>query len=201
MRVSSCCKFLGTLFVLSFGLAFAQDTNFATGPQYLINGDPTNHASPLFAHSISTPSMSLTGPPLEAGASNATEGLIAGADTQTFVPQPHPAVNLSPIYYTEVSPSDLTLSFLAEPFPGLLQQTSPILSPQAPPIRLPEPSSDQLPPGILGSGVWQMTTAQALRERGYGITVAEAAAFDKARTRRATHIYTNADTDRLHGSD
>jgi len=178
MRVSFCCKFLGTLFVLSFGIALAQDTNFATGPQYLINGDPTNHASPLFARSISTPSMSLAGPPLETGASNSTEGLIAGADTQTFVPQPHPAVNLSPIYYTEVSPSDLTLSFLAEPFPA-----------------------KSLPPSILDSGVWQMTTAQALRERGYGITVAEAAAFDKARTRHATHTYTNADTDRLRGGN
>lgn len=193
MRVSFCCMFLGTAFVLSFGTAFAQDTNFATGPQYLINGDPTNHASPLFARSISTPSMSLAGPPLEAGASNSTEGLIAGADTQTFVPQPHPAVNLSPIYYTEVSPSDLTLSFLAEPFPGLPQQT--------PPTPLPEPSSNRLPPSVLDNGVWLMTTAQALRERGYGITVAEAATFDKARTRHATHIYTNADTDRLHGGD
>jgi hypothetical protein len=46
-----------------------------------------------------------------------------------------------------------------------------------------------------------MTTAQALRERGYGITVAEAAAFDKARTRHATHTYTNADTDRLRGGN
>jgi hypothetical protein len=193
MRVSSCCKFLATLFVLSFGIALAQDTNFATGPQYLINGDPTNHASPLFAHSISTPSMSLAGPPLETGASNSTEGLIAGADTQTFVPQPHPAVNLSPIYYTEVSPSDLTLSFLAEPFPGL--------SPEPSPIPLAQPSPKSLPPSILDSGVWQMTTAQELRERGYGITVAEAAAFDKARTRHATHTYTNADTDRLRGGN
>jgi hypothetical protein len=201
MRVFFCCKSLGMLFVLSFGMAYAQDTNFATGPQYLINGDPTNHASPLFARSISTPSMSLAGPPPQAGASNSTEGLSAGADTQTFPPQPHPAVNLSPIYYTEVSPSDLTLSFLAEPFPGLLQQTSPTLSPEPSPMRLPQLSPGQLPPSILDSGVWQITTAQALRERGYGITVAEAAAFDKSRTRRATHVYTNDDVRRLHGSD
>lgn len=201
MRVSFCCKFIGMLFVLSLGVVFAQDTNFATGPQYLMNPDPTNHASSLFARPISTPSLSLTGPPPVTGASNATEGLIAGADTQTFVPQPHPAVNLSTIYYTEVSPSDLTLSFLAEPFPGLPQQTSPILPAEPSPIRPPEPSSDQLPPSILDNGVWQMTSIQALRERGYGITLAEAAAYDKARTRHATHIYTNADTNRLHGTD
>ena len=46
-----------------------------------------------------------------------------------------------------------------------------------------------------------MTTVQALRERGYGITLAEAAAYDKTRTRHATHVYTNADTNRLHGGD
>jgi hypothetical protein len=194
MRVFFCCL----LIVLSaISMAFAQDTNFAAGPQYLMNPG----ASPLLARSISTPSLSLTGPPLEAGAGNATGGLIAGADTQTFVPQPHPAVNLSPIYYTEVSPSDLTLSFVAEPFPGLVQQTSAILPPQPSPIRPVEPSSNQLPPSIFDNGVWLMTTAQALRERGYGITVAEAAAYDKARTRHATHIYTNADTDRLHGGN
>ena len=133
MRVFFCCL----LIVLStIGIALAQDTNFAAGPQYLMNPG----ASPLLARSISTPSLSLTGPPLEAGASNATEGLIAGADTQTVMPQPHPAVNLSTIYYTEVSPSDLTLSFLAEPFPGLLQQTSPTLPAEPSPIRPPEPS-------------------------------------------------------------
>jgi hypothetical protein len=194
MRVFFCCL----LIVLSaISMAFAQDTNFAVGPQYLMNPG----ASPMLARSISTPSLSLSGPPLEAGASNATGGLIAGADTQTVVPPPHPAVNLSPIYYTEVSPSDLTLSFVAEPFPGLVQQTSAFLPPQPSPIRPVEPSSNQLPPSIIDNGVWQMTTARALSERGYGITVAEAAAYDKARTRHATHIYTNADTDRLHGGN
>jgi len=198
MRISFYFVFCCTLLILSTqGIAFSQDTNFAVGPQYLMN-----HGSPLLARSISTPSMSLAGPPLEVGASNATENLVAGADNQTVVPQPHPNVNLAPIYYTEVSPSDLKLSFLAEPFPGLLQlpqQPSAILSPQPSPSVSPEPSSNLLPPSILDNGVWQMTNAQELRERGYGITVAEAAAYSKARARRATHIYTNADTDRLHG--
>ena len=43
----------------------ARTRTFATGPQYLMNSDPTNLASPLFARPISTPSLSLTGPPLE----------------------------------------------------------------------------------------------------------------------------------------
>ncbi len=194
MRVPLFCAFCCMLFAMSsLGPAsFAQDTNFATGPQYLMQG------SPLFAHPISTPTQSLSGPSLDIGASNATEGLIAGADNQTVVPQPHPDVNLSPIYYTEVFPSDLKLSFLAEPFPGL-PQPSIILPPQPSPSRLPEPSSSRLPASILDAGVWQITSAQALRERGYGATLAEAAAQGKARNRHATHVYTNADVDRLHG--
>jgi uncharacterized protein YebE (UPF0316 family) len=43
-----------------------------------------------------------------------------------------------------------------------------------------------------------MTTVQELRERGYGVTVVEGAAYGRAKTRRATRVYTNADIDRLH---
>jgi hypothetical protein len=46
-----------------------------------------------------------------------------------------------------------------------------------------------------------MMTAQALRERGFGLTVAEAAAEAKERIRHANHIYTNADAARLHGGN
>jgi hypothetical protein len=186
------------LLAFSVGVALGQDTNFATGPQYLMQG------SSLFARPLSTPSMSLAGPPLEVGASDATENLIAGADNQTVVPQPHSKLDLSPIFYTEVFASELTPSFsLAEPFPGLqgLPSLSPSLQPSSsiPPSTLPEASSNPLLPNILDSGVWQVTNAQELRERGYGITEGEAAAYGKARTRHATHIYTNADVNRLHG--
>jgi len=44
-----------------------------------------------------------------------------------------------------------------------------------------------------------VTTAQALRYRGYGITLAEATTQVKARPRHASHVYTNADIDRLNG--
>ena len=82
MRLSFCC----TLILLSgIGTALAQDTNFATGPQYLMN-----YGSPMFAHPISTPSLSLSGTLLEVGASNATAGLAAGADTQTAAPTSRP---------------------------------------------------------------------------------------------------------------
>jgi hypothetical protein len=166
MRVPLCC----TLLVLSaVGMSLGQDTNFGTGPQYLMN-----YGSPLFARSISTPSLSLTGPALEAGASNATENLVAGADDHTTSRQFEPPADLFPIYYGALPASVVEISFPSEP------------------------SSNQLPPGILDTGVWQITTAQGLRERGYGVTMGEAAAHSKAHSRQATHIYTDADIARLH---
>jgi len=168
MRVSLACMLL----LFSGGIAFAQDTNFSSGPQYLMN-----YGSPMFARPISTPSISLGGPPLEVGASNATGILIAGAENQTVLP-PNPAalpqINLFPIFYGEPAASVIEVSVS------------------------PEVSSDQLPASILDTGVSQMTTAQALRERGYGVTFVEATAYGRAHTRRANRVYTNADTDRLH---
>jgi len=177
MRISRSCLFGCTLLILSTaGIAFSQDTNFATGPQYLMN-----YGSPLFALPISTPSMSLAGPPPEVGASNATTILTAGAGNQYVAPRSAvalPKIDFFPIFYGGPPASVVEISFAES-----------------------EASPSPLPASILDNGVWQITTPQALRERGYGVTLAEAAAFDKARTRRATHIYTNADTDRLHRGD
>jgi hypothetical protein len=173
MRVSFGCTFGCTLLVLSaLGMAFGQDTNFATGPQYLAQG------SPLFARPISTPSLALMGPPLDVGAENATEGLVAGAENRNVVrPQPDslPKVDLSAVYYGRPPVSVIEISFPEYPS-----------------------ESPRLPPSILDTGVWQMTSAQVLRERGYGVTLAEAAARGKVQTRHAPHVYTNADIDRLH---
>jgi hypothetical protein len=170
MRVSFCFSFSCALLVFSLAAAFGQDTAFATGPQYLMQG------SPLFARPIATPTLSLPGPALEVGANNATESLVAGASNQTAVPARHPDVNLFPIYYGATRGSVIEISFAEAT------------------------SSTQLPASILDSGVWQITTAQALRERGYGVTLAQAAADSKARVRHGTRVFTNADIDRLHGS-
>ena len=133
----------------TLGIASGQDTNFPTGPQYLMN-----YGSPMFARPISTPSLSLTSPPLEVGASNATGILIAGADNQTILPPPQdalPSTDLFPIYYGTPVASVIEISFPSEP------------------------SANQLSANIFDTGVWQITTAQALRERGYGVTLADAA--------------------------
>jgi hypothetical protein len=170
MRVVLCF----TLFLLSaLGAASAQDTNFSTGPQYLMN-----YSSPMFAHSISTPSLSLTNPPLEVGASNATGVLTAGADDRTVLPSQavaSPQIDLRPIFYGAPLRSVVEVSFGNA-----------------------ETSLSQIPASILDVGILQMTTAESLRERGYGVTIAEAAAHSKA-IKHATRVYTNADIDRLHG--
>ena len=98
MRISFYFVVVCTLLVLSSqGIAFSQDTNFATGPQYLMN-----YGSPLLAHSISTPSLSLAGPPIEVGASDATGVLTAGAGDQNVLPPSPdalPKIDLFPIFY------------------------------------------------------------------------------------------------------
>ncbi len=63
-----------------------------------------------------------------------------------------------------------------------------------------EPSSPMvLPTNILDTGVEQTTTVQVLHERGYGVSLPQAAAQMKARLRPAGRVYTNADIDRLRG--
>ena len=162
--------------LLSVGLAFGQDTNFATGPQYLMN-----YGSPFLARSIATPFLALAGPPLETGASNATSILVAGAGDRQVLPPSSvalPSIDLYPLFYGPSRSQDIEISF----------------------AEASSPSSIEIPSSVRESGVVQMTTAQALSDRGIGVTVASAAAHSRAATRHASHIYTNADIDRLHGN-
>ena len=158
MRVS----FLCSLLVLSTAtLVLGQDTNFAKGPQYLMTG------SPLFARSISTPTLSLEGPPLETGASSSTGGMIAGADTQTTTPQPPAQPNLFSIYYGPPATSVIQISFAGSPA--------------------------ELPASLLDTGTGQTTTGRDLLDLSYSETRGGAAGNQKAHAGRATRVYTNAD--------
>jgi hypothetical protein len=160
------------LFVLSVGMAFSQDTNFANGPQYLMTA-----GSPQYARPISTPSMSLSALPLQVGATNATDGLVTGPQNGTVSrsqPDAPPQVDLFPIYYGTAWAGEFKISL--------------------PPAE----SVTPLPASIADTGAWQFTTAQALRERGYGVTIVEFAAYEKAHAQHASRVYTNADIERLH---
>jgi hypothetical protein len=178
MRVSLCSM----LFLLStLGIAFGQDTNFSSGPQYLLNG------SPLFARSISTPSITLTDAPLQVGASNATGVLIAGAGNQTVLPpapDAPPMMDLFPIYYGPHQPSVIEISFASDLYSNQVSSN--------------ELSKTELPESILDTGVSEITTVETLHARGYGLSVVEGAAYGKVHMRHANRVYTNADIDRLH---
>jgi hypothetical protein len=154
--------FLCSLLVLSTAtLVLGQDTDFANGPQYLMTG------SPLFVRSIATPTLSLESPPLEAGASNSTSGMIAGAATQTVAPQTSALPNLFSIYYGPSATSVIEISFAA--------------------------LSAELPASLLDTGMGQTTTGRDLQDLSYRGTLGGAVGNQKAHAGRATHVYTNAD--------
>jgi hypothetical protein len=176
----------GFAFVAIFaaGIALSQDTSFSNGPQYLLSSVPgaRSASSNFFVRSISTPSVSLSGPVLEVGASNATGDLNAGADTQTVVvPEAIalPRASLSSIYYGVPAANIIEISFPAASSTSI--------------------AGTAIPQSILDIGVGRIIGAQDLQESEYGVTLPAVAAYGKEHVRRATRIYTNADIDRLHG--
>lgn len=163
---------LASLFCLLLalaGISIAQDTNFPVGPQYLITS-----ASPMFLHSIATPTLSLAAP-LAAISGLATEALPESSSPSAG-PQTQP--DLTRIYWGG---------------PKVSEPVSEIEINSAPPPRA-------LPSSIVDVGVTGMTDAQSLRERGYGMPLGETASFWKAHKPHAPRVYTNADLQRLHQS-
>jgi hypothetical protein len=117
---------------------------------------------------------------LEVGADNATARFTAGAENQTVLLPPADALpQLDSFYF-----------YYGTPLLSVIE------------ISFAEPSSAhrELPASILDAGVGELTTVQALRERGYGVTLPKAAADSRAHIRHAPHVYSNADIDRLHGA-
>jgi hypothetical protein len=181
MRVIFGCAFVA---IFAAGIALSQDTNFSNGPQYLLSSVPgaRSASSDFFVRSISTPSVSLSGPALEFGASNATGDLNAGAETQTIVvPEAValPKADLSSINYGVPTANVIEISFPAASGESI--------------------AGTEIPQSILDIGVGRIMEAQYLRESDNGVTLPEAAAYGKEHIRRAMRIYTNADIDRLHG--
>jgi hypothetical protein len=172
------------------GSAVAQDTSFSAGPQYLLTG------SPLLARSIATPTLSLNAPlpPVEPGSFNIPEAASVataeGASEATaevaFTTNPQLAhqADLIPVYYgfdTHYRAS--TASAIEISFPERAAE-----------------ASAELPASIVESGVTELVDAQALRVRGHGVTVAEAAAYWKTHKLPARRNLTNEDVKRLHAA-
>ncbi len=165
--------FASFLLIGALGTLQAQDSNFATGPQYLMN-----YGSSAFARPISTPSLSLSGSAPLVAATSATADLTSGAANETTLPPTAvstPSPDLFPVYYGSAPTQAIAVSFAEISAANI-----------------------ELPGSIVGSSIGQFTTVQALRERGYGVSLPEATAYAKAQARHAERIYTNADIDRLH---
>jgi len=104
---------------------------------------------------------------------NVAPASSAGEQAFTTPPQLQGQANLFPIYYGTAPVSVIEIS-AAEP-------------PRA------------LPVSFMESGVVQTTDAQSLRQRGFGVTLSDAAAYQKAHRAHAPRVFTNSDIERLHG--
>jgi hypothetical protein len=167
------------LFVTGVSAAQNSDTNFATGPQYLITGQST-----MFLHTIETPSLSF-GPSSAIAPPITTEPVEAAQVVETPSPLPS-GVNLTSIYWGErksVEPSGVTSeieisgSQPAQPVPASL-----------------------LSANIVNVGVTATTDVESLHEEGYGLSLGDTAAYWKAHKGRAAHTYTNQDVVHESGS-
>ncbi len=154
------------------GVSAAQDSNFAVGPQYLMN-----NGSAIFARPIATPSLafdSSTAAPEMAAENNVT---VSDNQTASAISDFPSQADLFPIYYGVSRVSVIELSS---------RQTGE------------QAASVTLPAGFFERGSVEVTDMQSLHLRGYGVTLPEAAAYWKGRHVTTPRLYTNADTDRLH---
>ena len=172
MRLASLSSVL--LVLVAFG--FAQDTNFSSGPQYL----PPPGASPQFLQSIATPSLDLNAlpanPPVFENEFPAEQPPSTGPESQT---------DFARIYWTGPTLPENVSEQVSE-----IEQTSQETNQ--------EPAST-LPAALVNVGVWAIVTPQSLGKLGYGDSLAQAAAYWKAHRTTVSHVYTNADIQRLHG--
>jgi hypothetical protein len=164
---------LGLLLMLA-GFSAAQDTNFPVGPQYLITS-----ASPIFLQPIGTPSLSLSSSQLQpqegegAAEQNSADRETSQIGSSVLAGQRSRA--LMSIYYGSSQVSSVEIAFRESAGGG---------------------ATVPMPAGIFEAGVVELTSPQALREDGYGIPLAEAAARWKTHKPSARHLYTNADVER-----
>lgn len=153
-------------------VAFGQDTNFSTGPQYLITTP-----SAQFLRPIATPTLSLS-------ASSPVSTSEASVESQT-TPAPQYQPDLSRVYW-----GDDWVRYVRGESSAAASSEIEITSPQTTP---------PLPSSFLETGVTRVTDAQSVEASGYGVTLGEVSSYWKAK-RHTPRVYTNADIARLHRS-
>jgi hypothetical protein len=166
--VCACC-----LLVLA-GMCSAQDTNFSVGPQYLIT-----FGSQMFARPIATPSLSFEAALPESGMSEPSAAQVPTEKYQAIsnILEAQREQYLPSVYWGSPMVSVVDIDFRE-----LTEEGS---------------SHPALPASITESGVIAVTDAQSLRDRGYGVTLPEAAQHWKGRKVASPHVYTNSDIERL----
>jgi len=162
-----------SLLVALTGICVAQDTNFPVGPQYLITS-----GSPYLLQAIATPTLSFTAPRVIA---SPAESEASGGEEVVYTPSRMPETDLSDIYWGGSNNGKNAGDHISE-------------------IGLTSEGASALPTGLINVGVAQIIDSRALRESAEGMSLAEAAAFWKTHKTVVSHIYTNADIARLHGS-
>jgi hypothetical protein len=156
------------------GLCAAQETNFSTGPQYLMT-----NGSALFARPIATPSLSLETQlvqPAEHDAASAPQVEPSSQPAENESGRP-PAVNLFSTYSGIAAVGEVAISF-HEPETELI-------------------TSRRVAASIFDAGVTELLDEQQVRQLGDELTPAEAAVRWRARRAIPSHTYTNDDIDRL----
>jgi hypothetical protein len=166
-------------FVVLSGVLAAQDTNFPSGPEYLVTT-----SSSLFLHPIATPSMSLEAVPVEST-------YVEEASAQEVTPPPSGGLQAN-FYRPGVYWGDAWVQHVTGQNAPASETVSEIeiTSPQ---------NTPPLPASLVEVGVTRITDAQSILASGYGLTLGEVSAYWKAR-QRVPRVYTNADIARLHGS-
>jgi hypothetical protein len=199
------------LVLISCGWCAAQDTNFAAGPQYLIN-----YGSPLFLHSIETPSLSLSTPPATNPGAPAEEGTgepsspaVGGLKSQSTVDRIYWGVNTisanvgeMPGVESSASPSNTSSSSASSAGASSSSSSSSTSAEAATAgksseieLSSAEPSRP-LPSSIVDVGVAAVMDAQSR----YGTPLGEVAAYWKANKPQVSRVLTNADIARLHNN-
>ena len=197
------CGFMLLLLTMS-AFSAAQDTNFPVGPQYLLATPGSEHGSdlgpppppvvethfalgptylipspfPLLLQPISTPSMSFP------------SGLTQSPTLVTTVSEPkadEATFGMVSAVLDEGARTELFSTYYGYPQSSVIEIA----------FRNAAEREAELPASISYAGVIEITSVQALRDRGYGSSPADAAARWKAHTVRAHRVYTNDDIERL----
>ena len=155
------------------GIAAAQsaDTNFSIGPQYLITTDST-----MLLRPIATPTLSLQPPSPPPPAMETNPG------TTVELSAPAPAVMAQP---------DLSRVLWGDDWVDYVNGVTPTSV-----IEINGNARPNLPESFFDSGVTGILRGS---ERSSGLTPGEVSAGEKSKP-RPTHVYTNDDIRRLHGS-